>query len=139
MRRVSWSETHFVLEHTYPKYDYSDYEEIQQETNGDCATVSSGENLGLSHRVHPSLRPANETDPYSYGFTSPTPTKNTAAGSSLGSFVPKTLSSYTPQFTPLSNSPMAEQIAEEPLDQPEQQADDFYGADLTSNTAALLW
>lgn len=142
MRRVSWSETHFVSEHFYPKYDYSDYDDIEQENeelDSPATTPMAKKNLGLSHRVHPSLRPTNTSDdPYSYSFTSPTSPRSTAPNSSLSSFVPKTISSYTPQYTAEDHSPMTNggsPVSHEPL---EQNTDDFY-ADLTSNTAALLW
>lgn len=136
MRRVSWSETQFVSEHSYPKYDYSDYDTIEQEETNEDPPTTSNKNLGLSHRVHPSLRP---NDPYSYNFSG-SPRSQPSDGS-LSTFMPKGLSSYTPHYTAVDHSPMENgdsQVSQEPLDQPEQHTDTFY-ADLTSNTAALLW
>ena len=138
---MSWSETHFVSEHFYPKYDYSDYDDIEQERNGESPAPSSKGNLGLSHRVHPSLRPSSDADPYSYSFTSPSSPRSPSSDSSLSSFVPKGLSSYTPHYSPVEHSniqPDSSHMEEEPFQPSEQQVDDYY-PDLTSNTAALLW
>ena len=75
MRRVSFSDSSLHTEHFYPKYDYSDYDEIEQELpdifgRGKLRTI----NAGLSHRLHPSLRTDNEpdSDSYRYGFNSST-------------------------------------------------------------------
>lgn len=142
MRRVSWSDTQLVSEHFYPKYDYSDYEEIEEEQTQ--VTTSSKGNSGLSHRVHPSLRQSGDADPYGYEFTSTSPRSQTS-DSSLSSFVPKSLSAYSPSgYTAPESSPKANGNHELEVDgaqepqQTEQQTDDYY-ADLTSNTAALLW
>jgi hypothetical protein len=140
MRRVSWSDTHLVLEHYYPKYDYSDYDDIEQEN---AVKSSSTENSGLSHRLHPSLRNNNESDPYGYGFNPVVSPRSHTSENSLSTFVPKALSSYSqsPQVSPTysdrdqvvsTNNSTLEEVT------PEEENDDFY-ADLTSNTAALLW
>ena len=83
LRRVAFSESDLTVEHYYPKYDYSDYEEIQDEvvTTGFSfsfwkskeevdAADSGGGGGGLSQRLHPSLR-SPETDPDSYRYSSP--------------------------------------------------------------------
>ena len=136
MRRVSWSDTQLTSEHFYPKYDYSDYDDIDQENSSGS---SKNANSGLSHRLHPSLRP-NDSDPYGYGFTSPASPRSATADNSLSTFVPKALSTYTPQIlssysqeVDVNNSTTG--TLEEEV---EDQTNDFY-ADLNSNTAALLW
>lgn len=136
MRRVSWSDTQLTSEHCYPKYDYSDYDDIDQERS---SRNSINVNSGLSHRLHPSLRP-NESDPYGYGFTSPASPRSTTADNSLSTFVPKALSTYSPQILSSYLQEVgvhngATETLEEEL---EDQTNDFY-ADLNSNTAALLW
>lgn len=123
-----------MLEHFYPKYDYSDYDEIEHASDS-----PSTENSGLSHRLHPSLRP-NESDPYGYGFNS---SKSPPSNSSLSTFVPKALSSFSPQTVSgysdrnqvVAANDTNRTIEEVPVD---EETDDYY-ADLTSNTAALLW
>lgn len=144
MRRVSWSDTNLVLEHYYPKYDYSDYEEVERDVNSDTSNLASTENSGLSHRLHPSLRPSTDSDPYSYGFSSGVSSRSPASDNSLSTFVPKALSAYSQSPQILSSYSDRNQVAandiSRPLEEvtPEEETDDFY-ADLTSNTAALLW
>ena len=141
MRRVSWSDTHLVMEHFYPKYDYSDYEEAEKDV---ASNPASTENSGLSHRLHPSLRPSNASDPYAYGFSSTGSPRSPSSDNSLSTFVPKALSAYSqaPQIS--SSYSDRNQVAADDNSRrleevmPEEETDDFY-ADLTSNTAALLW
>lgn len=124
-----------MSEHFYPKYDYSDYEDAEE------APTSSGPpstaNSGLSHRLHPSLRPNNESDPYAYGFGSALSPRSPPADNSLSTFVPKALSSqivssYSDHHLEVATNGAIEEVAVE------EETDDFY-ADLASNTAALLW
>lgn len=127
-----------MLEHFYPKYDYSDYDEIEQD---DTSKPPSTKNSGLSHRLHPSLRPSNESDPYSYGFGSTVSPRSPTHDNSLSTFVPKALSGYSQSPEILSDRNHAvvndnSRTLEEAT--AEEEADDFY-TDLTSNTAALLW
>ncbi len=150
MRRVSWSDSQLVSEHFYPKYDYSDYDDIEreQENKNKFMTALAKENSGLSHRLHPSLRRNNDTDAYGYGGFSPTSTspRTTTPDNSLSSFVPKTLSGHSLQmlsgYTDINPQTGGnnEEVNESPqeLETVQEQTDDFY-ADLTSNTAALLW
>ncbi len=150
MRRVSWSDTQLVSEHFYPKYDYSDYDDVEREEDNKnrFKAALSKENSGLSHRLHPSLRRNNDTDGYGYGGFSPTspPPRITAPESSLSSFVPKTLAGHSPQMfsgysdthTEAEDSRGQENGLPDTLESGQEQSDAFY-ADLTSNTAALLW
>ena len=109
MRRVSFSDSSLHTEHFYPKYDYSDYDEIEQELpdifgRGKLRNV----NTGLSHRLHPSLRTDNDTnsDSYRYGFnssaggnpSSPSPSSSTDSPSSVGLGGGGGLSSYKPSM-----------------------------------------
>lgn len=142
MRRVSWSDTQLESKHYYPKYDYSDYEEIEQEHTKNASTFHK--NSGLSQRLHPSLR-QNDTNSYGYGFGSSGSPWSPTAENSLSAFVPKTLT-YSPQILgDYSQPPRTASVADERVREEEEsgqtveeQDNDFY-ADLTSNTAALLW
>lgn len=128
-----------MSEHFYPKYDYSDYEDIE---HGETSSPPSTENSGLSHRLHPSLRPNNESDPYAYGFGSAHSPRSPPSDTSLNTFVPKALSSYSPQTVSSYSDRKQEATADESNMiievAVEEETDDFY-ADLASNTAALLW
>jgi len=125
-----------VSEHFYPKYDYADYDDMEEEDR------TASDNSGLSHPVHPSLQAVNETDRYENGFNS-TPW-NQSFDSSLSSFVPKTLSSYgtnllADSYTEPEPEPAGGAIEEsEAQQQVDGQADDYYG-DVGSGTPALLW
>ena len=150
MRRVSWSDSQLVSEHYYPKYDYSDYDDLEreEENKNRFKAALAKENSGLSHRLHPSLlRRTSDTDDYGYGFspTSPPP-RSTTPESSLSSFVPKTLAGHSPQMfssysdthTEAEDNKGQENGLPDTLESVQEQSDDFY-ADLASNTAALLW
>ena len=150
MRRVSWSDTQLVSEHYYPKYDYSDYDDIEREeaNKNKFMAALAKENSGLSHRLHPSLRHNNDSDGYGYGGfspTSPSP-RNTTSENSLSSFVPKTLSGHSPQMlagytdlNPDAHIQAEENGLPEELETVQEQTDDFYDDFTSSNTAALLW
>lgn len=119
LRRVAFSETDLTVEHYYPKYDYGDYEDIQDNevTTGFSfsfwkskiaveATDSREEN-GLSQRLHPSLR-SPEPDPDTYRYSpsrdatssstsSPPPPDHTSPSTTtttLHNYKPSILSSY---------------------------------------------
>ena len=148
LRRVSWSDSALISEYYYPKYNYSDYEEIHEET----PQISSHENSGLSQRLHPSLRLSNDTnsDPYHYGYSPSASPKSGSSESSLANFIPSSLSSYSPRILanysdPIESSDAATEEAGISITGSTQMSptnevdtDDFY-AGLTSNTAALLW
>ena len=167
LRRVSFSDSNLETEHYYPKYDYSDYEDIEQE-RPDIFGRSKLRNAGLSHRLHPSLRTDNDSnsDDYRYGgkFNSSSGSSNPASSPSPSSTaapeVPSTngifggggLSSYTPSmlspFDAFSASPISSPIKEEETETKDSSteveqvdgnsADDYYSS-LNADTAALLW
>ena len=164
LRRVSFSDSNLEIEHFYPKYDYSDYEDIEQE-RPDIFGRSKLRNSGLSHRLHPSLRMDNDTnsDSYRYGggfnsspggsnTSSPSPPATTETPITNGVLGGGGLSSYTPSMlSPFDNlssftaSPIASPIKEEEASssmEVEQvdgnSADDYYSS-LNADTAALLW
>ncbi len=128
MRRVSWSDSQLTSEHVYPKYDYSDYEEVEQPSSS-----------VLSHRLHPSLLPPSDGDPYTAGFNPP----GYSQGGSLSNFVPSSLSptvmedNYEFSFQEESKN---EDKSSPPVDNGPAEHDysDYY-SDQTSNAAALLW
>ena len=103
------------MEHYYPKYDYSDYEDIQDnevstgfsfsfwKSKIAVEAVDSEEQNGLSQRLHPSLL-SPEPDPDTYRYspsrdpapTSPPPRDHTSPSTSttLHNYKPSILSSY---------------------------------------------
>ena len=139
-----------MSEHFYPKYDYSDYDEIDQDNEE--TQNSFPENSGLSQRLHPSLRLTKDasSDPYHYGYSQTATLKNGGSSDnflensphmSLSSYSPKILAGYPNLNLIEQNSSVEEDLSRETVHinpANEDQAKDFY-ADLTSNTAALLW
>jgi hypothetical protein len=113
LRRVAFSETDLTVEHYYPKYDYSDYDDTQNDevTTGFSfsfwkskeqveATDGSDEQNGLSQRLHPSLR-SPESDPDNYRYSpsaQPGHTPPKASSSSSVKTTTITLSNYTPSI-----------------------------------------
>ena len=114
LRRVAFSEDDLAIEHYYPKYDYSDYEDIQNDevTTGFSFSFwkskievdGADEQNGLSQRLHPSLR-SPETDPDSYryspsrdatkpGHTPSKPSSSVTTTITLHNYKPSILSSY---------------------------------------------
>ena len=73
LRRVSFSDTQLTVEHSYPKYSYHDYDEVQEEAAEEGAHKGPRKHKeeGLSQRLHPSLQ-VKDSDPYS--FSSPSKT-----------------------------------------------------------------
>lgn len=134
MRRVSWSDSQLVSEHFYPKYDYSDYEEVEQVT-------SSEESSEFSHRLHPSLLPPSDGDPYTAGFSPP----GYSQGGSLSSFVPSSLSptlmenNYEFSFNEEPKEEEAGNSSVPGSTGPAEHDYSQYYSDQTSNAAALLW
>lgn len=134
LRRVSWSDSNLVMQHTYPKYDYSDYDDLEQKE------PSSMDNSIFSHRLHPSLRQVNDSssaDPYISSFSP----SGYMQGGSLGNFVPSSLAPGllgSDGYAELSPS----QEDEEDMADVSLHSDDLtneYYTDQTSNAAALLW
>ena len=150
-------------EHFYPKYDYSDYEDIEQELP-DIFGRSKLRNAGLSHRLHPSLRTDNDTssDSYRYGggfnsnsssgnpTSSPSPqaapespaTNGVLGGGGLSSYTPSMLSPFDAFSASPISSPIKEEETTDGSTEVEQvdgnSADDYYSS-LNADTAALLW
>ena len=159
LRRVSFSDSNLHTEHFYPKYDYSDYEDIEQELP-DIFGRGKLRNSGLSHRLHPSLRVDNDvdSDAYRYGFnsnssnnlSSPPPSSSDLPSNGveggLSSYKPSMLSPFdslasfnspgysTPPTTPIKEDPR-EDISNEQI---EDNSTDYYSS-LNADTAALLW
>ena len=151
MRRVSFSDSSLHTEHFYPKYDYSDYDEIEQELpdifgRGKLRNV----NTGLSHRLHPSLRTDNDTnsDSYRYGFnssaggnpSSPSPSSSTdhspssvglGGGGGLSSYKPSMLSSFDSlgTFSHLPTPTLPSPIKEEASAEADADSDKVDGAE----------
>ena len=127
MHRVSWSGSNLVMEHTYPKYDYSDYDHLDQEE-------PHPKNLGFSHHLHPSLVMANEP---SSGYNS----SRYLQGGTLGSFAfsslsPSVVSNGYADF----NCPQEVREATAKTSPPsEEEQTDHYYADQATNVVALLW
>ena len=103
---MAFSETDLTVEHYYPKYDYSDYEEIQE---GEIsATISfsfwkskeaveaaeAEEESGLAQRLHPSLR-SPETDPDTYRYS---PSRDSTSSSTTSPSSSQTLHNYKPSI-----------------------------------------
>ena len=79
LRKVSFSDSDLEMQHVYPKYDYSDYEDIDHDKEEVGWSETDGgetnENSGLAHKLHPSLRPTETNSTDFYGYSSPSPTK----------------------------------------------------------------
>lgn len=165
LRRVAFSETDLTVEHYYPKYDYSDYEEIQNDHVTTSSSfsfwkskeeVEADEQSGLSQRVHPSLR-SPEPDPDTYRY-SPSPSRDSASPvnppPTLQNYKPSILSSYgnslQQSYTEAMENGSLEE--EEEISGSFEETDNgrhlmpaegsslsnFY-ASLSSDTAAMLW
>ena len=162
---MSFSDSNLHTEHFYPKYDYSDYEDIEQELP-DIFGRGKLRNAGLAHRLHPSLREDNDTDSdsYRYGFnpgagsnsSTPSPTATDSSSSTgvgggneggFSNYKPSILASFdsfnAPGFTgsPIINSPIKEAESDETSTDTEQvdgNSMDYYSS-LNADTAALLW
>ena len=160
---MSFSDSNLHTEHFYPKYDYSDYEDIEQDLP-DIFGRNKLRNSGLAHRLHPSLTGEEDTDGYRYGFNagsgsnsstpSPTPAESPSSiavdigrGGGLSSYKPSMLSPFdhlhTPGFTGSLDidSPIEETESEETSKDTEKgdgNSSDYYSS-LNADTAALLW
>ena len=145
---MSFSDTQLSINHFYPKYDYSDYEEVQQDegskSQGYFEETTDG-NSGLSHRLHPSLR-SSESDSY-FDRYNPSPVKKGGlSASDIHSYTPTILSGYDNELQLHLNGlsspkPKGGKFSPEPLDSSpvtEHSVNDFY-ATLNSDTAAMLW
>ncbi len=156
--RVSFSESDLTVEHFYPKYDYRDYDEIQEESDEEGKELT-----GLSQRVHPSLRSAltqpihpslrtsaSDSNVSRYSRSSSLSKQQPSSPESttdLHRYTPKLLSSYEDElqqhlsgnYSVSVGSDSHDGLAESPDTTPVTEnppIDDFY-ASLSSNTAAL--
>ena len=145
---MSFSDSSLTEEHFYPKYSYHDYDEVNESEEANSLSTDGGSNSGLSQRLHPSLRPINETDSDMYRYS---PSKT----GSLGQYTPSIMGSYnyndmlqnlnslstqgSKESSPPKN-PEPEPIPEEPeYSSPVNDvANDFY-SHLSADTGALLW
>ena len=137
MKRVSWSDTQIAKEHVYPKYDYSDYESIDQEPPPQSDQVDGNSPDGeLATPLHPWLSSSTPMSP-------PPPTTE-----SIHSYSPSnlgTVGSFMSMYTltlPSNNSKKTKTSANKnnqskETEEPESAADVY--ANLDSDTAALLF
>lgn len=162
LRRVAFSDSELAVEHYYPKYDYSDYEDIQEDEVSTSSSfsfwkskevveaASDDEQSGLSQRLHPSLR-SPEPDPDNYRYSPSRDSTSQVSGSSpptLQNYKPSILSSYGDTLHQSYSRAMENGTAEEEkecdevdsghLMPAEGPALNFY-ASLSSDTAAMLW
>lgn len=126
MRRVSFSDSQLTVEHTYPKYDYSDYDGVNSEGETDS---------GLAQKIHPSLRHGDDFG--RYGSPSGSLSGWTPSLTGYGDLLLQQLSGNfnSPPTSPVKKSSSPQKTSDSSSD---DQANDFY-ANLNSDTAALLW
>ena len=166
---MAFSDTELITEHQYPKYDYSDYENIQEDNvsagfsfsfwKSKVEVEEDDEQSGLSHRLHPSLRsPEPDPDTYRYSpsrdsvspVSSPPPPAAASSSSSLHNYKPSILSSYGDSLqqsytTAMENgTEYEEEEQEEEVDSgglvaTEGPSLSNFYASLSSDTAAMLW
>ena len=134
LRRVSFSDTDLVSEHYYPKYDYSDYDDINAFRLG----FGREETDAVSQPVHPWL--ANSLP------KSPAPKQSTA--NSLSSFASSAysnfgdLSSFVTAYAINKGSSVSSKNDSDkslPSKNDEQQSTPDFYANLNTDTAALIW
>lgn len=162
-RRVAFSETDLTVEHYYPKYDYSDYEDIQEDNvttsfsfsfwkSKEIVETASDDESGLSQRLHPSLR-SPEPDPDTYRYS---PSRDSTSGvtspPTLQTYKPSILSGYGSSLQQTYTEAMENGTPEEESSNSFEETDssghimpaegsslsNFY-ASLSSDTAAMLW
>lgn len=163
LRRVAFSETDLTVEHYYPKYDYSDYEDIQEDNvttsssfsfwkSKEIVEAASDDESGLSQRLHPSLR-SPEPDPDTYRYSpSRDSTPVVTSSPTLQNYKPSILSSYGDSLQQTYTDAMENGATEEETSNSFDEIDsgghimpaegsslsNFY-ASLSSDTAAMLW
>ena len=103
-------------EHTYPKYDYADYDDLNEEAENE-----STNNSVLSHPIHPSLgRPSRNSD-------------------ELSNYRPHIVSSYTVTVSTTKTEPVKkEEPKTEPVAMPAEDPE-FNMSNLSDDVAALLF
>ena len=93
MRRVSWSDSTLVVQHTYPKYTYDDYDDMQEVKEGQgeeegSSVADGGGGQVLELPVHPMLQTTKANrDMYS---TQP----STPQSTNLHNYKPSIIASY---------------------------------------------
>ena len=104
-------------EHTYPKYDYSDYDALNEEAENESTDSSM-----LSHPIHPSL--GNRTSRNS---------------DELSNYRPNIVSSYTVTVSTTKTEPVKkEEPKSEPVAMPAEDPE-FNMSNLSDDVAALLF
>lgn len=117
-RRVSWNEDQMHTEHTYPKYDYRDYDELNEEVENETTDSSV-----FSHPIHPSLG-GNRTSRNS---------------DNLSNYKPNMVSSYTVTVsTTKVETTKKEKPKTEPVAMPAEDPE-FNMSNLSDDVAALLF
>ena len=124
---MSFSDSQLTIQHSYPKYDYKDYDGVNNE---------GPEDGGLSQRIHPSLRRNDDFGRYG------SPSGNGLSGwtpalTGYGDLLLQQLSGNfnSPPASPTEKSSTSKESVDSGGD---DTANDFY-ANLNSDTAALLW
>lgn len=139
------------MEHIYPKYDYSDYDEMEDTNDEDeeeAGEDTDRSNSGLSQRLHPFLR-VGDTDSDLQRYSSP------PVAQSFHSYKPGLLSSYSSSVgsleehmnaslsaAPLTNERRGSIDSDESNSElsrpPSADLNDFYAA-MKADRAAILW
>ena len=168
---MSFSDSELCVAHVYPKYDYSDYEDIDHDREEVGWSETDGretnENSGLSHKLHPSLRPTETNTADLYGYSSPSPTKpdsyrysspssnspnqHSSFDNDLHHYTPSALSGYgdalqrhlsgnlsSPVHSGREDASPTSDVSDDIVPATEDQTSDFY-ATLNSDAAAMLW
>lgn len=116
---MSWNDDQIKTEHTYPKYDYADYEELNEEVESTDMSV-------FSHPIHPSL-----------GIS-----KNSSRSSDdLSNYRPNVISSYTLTVTSTkteSKPTKKDEPKAEPVAMPTEETE-FNMYNLSDDAAAMLF
>lgn len=107
-------------EHTYPKYDYADYDELNEEDEN-----KSKDNSVLSHPIHPSLSISGN--------------RSSMNSDSLSNYKPNMVSSYTFTVSTTKTVPTKkEEPKTEPVAMPTEDPE-FNMSNLSDDVAALLF
>jgi len=116
---VSWNEDQIITEHTYPKYDYTDYDDLNEEAENE-----SKEEPVFSHPIHPSL-----------GFSG---RGSRTSSDDLSNYKPHVLSSYTVTASSTKVPTKKEESNPEPVAMPTEDPE-FNMTNLSDDAAAMLF
>ena len=153
---MAFSDTELITEHHYPKYDYSDYENSQEDDVSagfsfsfwkSKVEVEEDEQSGLSHRLHPSLR-SPEPDPDTYRYSPsrdsvspvsspPPPVAASSSSSSLHNYKPSILSSYGDSLQQSYTTAMENGTEYEEEEQEEEEVDSSGGGLVATDGPSL--